>query len=61
MKYYLLSKSGLSLWALSWSYDIWWRVGMGASKNEIRKIFNTYVNAGGNFIDTANKYTEGAS
>jgi aryl-alcohol dehydrogenase-like predicted oxidoreductase len=32
----------------------------GASKDESRKIF-TYVNAGGNFIDTANKYTEGAS
>ena len=36
-----------------------WR--WGASKNESRKIFNAYVNADGNFIDTANKYTEGAS
>ena len=35
--------------------------GWGASKDESRKIFNAYVNAGGNFIDTANKYTEGAS
>jgi aryl-alcohol dehydrogenase-like predicted oxidoreductase len=33
--------------------------GWGASKNESRKIFNAYVNADGNFIDTANKYTEG--
>jgi aryl-alcohol dehydrogenase-like predicted oxidoreductase len=35
--------------------------GLGASKNESSKIFNAYVNAGGNFIDTVNKYTEGAS
>jgi len=34
---------------------------MGASKDESRKIFNAYVNAGGNSIDTANKYTEGTS
>jgi aryl-alcohol dehydrogenase-like predicted oxidoreductase len=35
--------------------------GWGASKDESRKIFNAYVNPRGNFIDTANKYTEGAS
>ena len=35
--------------------------GWGASKDECRKIFDAYVQAGGNFIDTANKYTEGTS
>jgi aryl-alcohol dehydrogenase-like predicted oxidoreductase len=35
--------------------------GWGSSKEESRKIFNAYVEAGGNFIDTANKYTEGTS
>ena len=35
--------------------------GWGASKEECYKIFNKYVEAGGNFIDTANKYTEGTS
>jgi aryl-alcohol dehydrogenase-like predicted oxidoreductase len=32
--------------------------GDGASKEECHKIFNAYVDAGGNFIDTANKYTD---
>jgi aryl-alcohol dehydrogenase-like predicted oxidoreductase len=34
--------------------------GWGASKEE-RPSFNEYIDAGGNFIDTANKYTEGTS
>jgi aryl-alcohol dehydrogenase-like predicted oxidoreductase len=42
-------------------YDIREEWGWGASKDESRKIFDAYVNAGGNFIDTANKYTEGTS
>jgi aryl-alcohol dehydrogenase-like predicted oxidoreductase len=35
--------------------------GWGSSKEESHRIFNIYVNSGGNFIDTANKYTEGTS
>ena len=35
--------------------------GWGADKEESRRIFDTYVNAGGNFLDTANRYTEGTS
>src|SRR5919112_1315938 len=35
--------------------------GWGAPKEECRNIFNAYVDSGGNFIDTANKYTEGTS
>jgi aryl-alcohol dehydrogenase-like predicted oxidoreductase len=33
----------------------------GASADESRKIFNAYVERGGNFIDTANGYTNGQS
>jgi aryl-alcohol dehydrogenase-like predicted oxidoreductase len=35
--------------------------GWGASKEESKKIFDAYTHAGGNFIDTANRYTEGNS
>lgn len=35
--------------------------GWGAEKNECRRIFDAYIEAGGNFVDTANKYTDGAS
>jgi aryl-alcohol dehydrogenase-like predicted oxidoreductase len=35
--------------------------GSGADQTESRKIFDTFVEAGGNFIDTANRYTEGTS
>jgi aryl-alcohol dehydrogenase-like predicted oxidoreductase len=62
MKYYLLGKTGLKvselcLGAMTFGQEWGW----GASKDESRKIFNAYVQAGGNFIDTANKYTEGTS
>jgi aryl-alcohol dehydrogenase-like predicted oxidoreductase len=35
--------------------------GWGASQNECHHMFEAYASAGGNFIDTANKYTEGSS
>jgi aryl-alcohol dehydrogenase-like predicted oxidoreductase len=35
--------------------------GWGASKEESTKVFQAYVEAGGNFIDTANHYTGGSS
>lgn len=35
--------------------------GYGASKEESRRIFDAYVRAGGNFIDTADSYTNGTS
>jgi aryl-alcohol dehydrogenase-like predicted oxidoreductase len=35
--------------------------GWGASKDESKAVFEAYANAGGNFIDTANRYTEGTS
>src|SRR6188472_4078637 len=62
MKYSLLGKSGLRvseicLGAMTFGEELGW----GSSKEESHKIFNAYVDAGGNFIDTANKYTEGTS
>lgn len=35
--------------------------GWGADKEEARRIFDAYVDRGGNFIDTANQYTNGTS
>lgn len=62
MRYKLLGKSGLrvselSLGTMTFGEDWGW----GSSKDESRKIFDAYVEAGGNFIDTANGYTDGSS
>jgi aryl-alcohol dehydrogenase-like predicted oxidoreductase len=35
--------------------------GWGAGLDEARRIFDTYIEHGGNFIDTANQYTNGTS
>ena len=35
--------------------------GWGSDRKESKKVFDAYANAGGNFIDTANRYTEGTS
>jgi aryl-alcohol dehydrogenase-like predicted oxidoreductase len=35
--------------------------GWGASREESRRIFDAFAAAGGNFVDTANRYTEGTS
>lgn len=51
MKYYLLGKSGLRVSELclgDMTFGEEW--GWGASKDESRKIFNAYVNAGGNLL-----------
>lgn len=62
MRYNLLGKSGLRvselcLGTMTFGEDWGW----GASKDESRQIFDTFVEAGGNFIDTANGYTDGSS
>ena len=41
--------------------DVWQDWGLATSKDESRKIFDIFAEAGGNFIDTANKYNEGGS
>jgi len=62
VKFKLFGRSGLRvseicLGAMTFGEEWGW----GASKDESRKIFDAYVSAGGNFIDTANKYTMGTS
>jgi aryl-alcohol dehydrogenase-like predicted oxidoreductase len=62
MRYKLLGKSGLRVSELclgTMTFGEEW--GFGADKDESRKIFDAFVDAGGNFIDTANKYTNGTS
>ena len=62
MRYKLLGRSGLRVSELCLGTmtfgDDW---GWGAPKEESRKIFDAFVRAGGNFVDTANNYTNGSS
>jgi aryl-alcohol dehydrogenase-like predicted oxidoreductase len=65
MRYRLLGKSGLRvselcLGGMTFGED-WGSMLPGASKEDSRKIFDTFVNKGGNFIDTANIYQRGTS
>jgi aryl-alcohol dehydrogenase-like predicted oxidoreductase len=62
MRYRLLGNSGLrvseaSLGAMTFGEDWGW----GSAKDEARKIYDAFRDAGGNFIDTANFYTQGSS
>lgn len=60
MRYKLLDKSGLRASELclgTMTFGEEW--GWGASKDESCQIFDTFVEAGGNFIDTANGYSYG--
>ena len=62
MRYKLLGKSGLRvselcLGTMTFGEDWGW----GADKATSQKIFDHFVGAGGNFIDTSNNYTNGTS
>ncbi len=62
MRYKLLGRSGLrvsemALGTMTFGTEWNW----GATKEESKKIFDAYADAGGNFLDTANRYTEGTS
>lgn len=62
MRYALFGRSGLrvselALGTMTFGEDWGW----GASKEESRRIFDRFAEAGGNFIDTANNYTDGTS
>jgi aryl-alcohol dehydrogenase-like predicted oxidoreductase len=62
MRYKLLGKSGLRVSELclgTMTFGDEW--GWGASREASRKVFDAFVEAGGNFIDTANNYTNGTS
>ena len=60
--YRLLGHSGLrvsplALGAMTFGTDWGW----GTDQDDARRIFDTYLDSGGNFIDTANQYTNGTS
>jgi aryl-alcohol dehydrogenase-like predicted oxidoreductase len=62
MRYRLLGKSGLRvselcLGAMTFGDDWGW----GSAKDDSREIYDAFVEAGGNFIDTADLYTNGTS
>lgn len=62
MKYKLFGRTGLRvsevcLGTMTFGED--W--GVGANADESKRIFDAYTKLGGNFIDTANRYTEGTS
>jgi aryl-alcohol dehydrogenase-like predicted oxidoreductase len=60
--YRLLGRSGLRVSPLALgtaTFGTEW--GWGAEKHEARKLFDTYVERGGNFVDTANTYTDGSA
>ena len=62
MRYRLLGNSGLrvseaALGTMTFG-DAW---GWGSAKDEARTVYETFREAGGNFIDTANLYTNGTS
>src|SRR5271163_3913874 len=62
MRYRLLGKSGLrvseaSLGTMIFGDELEW----GSPKADAEKVYETYREAGGNFIDTANFYTGGTS
>jgi len=62
MNYKLFGKSGLRVSEIclgTMTFGEEW--GYGANKEESRNMFNVFLDAGGNFIDTANRYTEGTS
>jgi len=62
MKYKLLGKSGLRVSEIclgTMTFGDEWAIGTG--KVESKKIYDAFLSAGGNFIDTANRYTEGSS
>jgi aryl-alcohol dehydrogenase-like predicted oxidoreductase len=62
MRYRLLGNSGLRvseicLGTMTFGEDWGW----GAGKEESRKVYDAFREAGGNFLDTANFYTNGTS
>jgi aryl-alcohol dehydrogenase-like predicted oxidoreductase len=62
MRYTLLGPSGLRVSEVAlgtMTFGEAW--GWGASEDESRRIFEAYVQAGGNFVDTACNYTDGQS
>jgi aryl-alcohol dehydrogenase-like predicted oxidoreductase len=62
MQYRLFGNSGLRVSELclgTMTFGTEWH--LGADYETSKGVFDTYANAGGNFLDTANRYTEGTS
>ncbi len=62
MRYKLFGNTGLKVSELclgTMTFGTAW--GWGSDRDHSREIFHTFLDAGGNFIDTANRYTEGES
>ena len=62
MRLKLLGRSGLRVSELclgAMTFGEEW--GFGVGREESKQVFERFAEAGGNFIDTANKYTEGTS
>lgn len=62
MKFKLLGKSGLRVTELclgTMTFGTEW--GWGSDFQSSKEVFDAFCNAGGNFLDTANRYTEGTS
>ena len=62
MRYKLLGRTGLRVSELclgTMTFGDEW--GWGASKEECARILEAFAEAGGNFVDTANYYTDGSS
>lgn len=62
MRYKLLGNSGLRVSELAlgtMTFGPEW--GWGATREESKRMFDTFANRGGNFLDTANIYTGGTS
>ena len=62
MRFKLLGNSGLrvselALGTMTFGTDWEW----GADSQEARRIFDAYIDRGGNFIDSANQYTNGSA
>ena len=62
LRYQLLGRSGLrvselALGTMTFGSDWGW----GADLDESRRIFDRFVEVGGNFVDTASNYTDGSS
>src|SRR5690242_16753244 len=60
MRYRLLGSTGLRVSEIclgTMSFGERW--GFGSTPSESRKVIDAYAEAGGNFLDTANKYHEG--
>jgi aryl-alcohol dehydrogenase-like predicted oxidoreductase len=62
MRYKLLGRTGLRvsepcLGTMTFGEEWGW----GAPKEECARILDAYASAGGNFVDTATRYTDGSS